>query len=87
MKETKSEPFLVLLALLCAIFHLIPIWMNLNVNLWHYSCNMDMIYIGIIKGERNEIRAFFSPLGASWPYIPFQSNLDESEQNFLALLM
>ena len=133
VEESRSEPFLVLLALLGALVHFIPIWMNLNKTLWHYSCmyhrynvfwslkvenlksepllvllllfsisfqfgpiwtNLCGIthvaskwYILIIKGRRNKIWAFFSPLGASWRYIPFHSNLDESERNFVALLM
>ena len=44
-------------------------------------------HILIIKGEINKIWAFFSPLGASWHYNTFHSNLEESERNFVELLM
>ena len=44
VEETKSEPYLVLLALLGAIIHFIPIWTNLNETLWHYSCSIENTY-------------------------------------------
>ena len=66
-----------------AIFQFGQIWMKLcgitNVT--------SKLYILIIKGERNKIWAFFSPPSASLRYIPFDSNLDESERKFVALLM
>ena len=43
-------------------------------------------YIRIFKAGRNEIGAFFSPLGTSWHYIPFHSILDKSERNFAAFI-
>ena len=59
--------------------------------IWTKLCGITHVtlklYVLIIKGKRNELRAFFSNLGASWRYIPIHSNLDESERNFVALSM
>ena len=44
VEETRSQPFLVLLALLGAIFHFIPIWTNMNETLWHNSCSIEMTF-------------------------------------------
>ena len=74
MEETKSEPFLVLLALFSISFQFGRIWTKL-CGITHIASKRHIL---IIKGGRNEIWAFLSPLGASWRYFSFHCNLDET---------
>ena len=71
-----------------SLFHFIPIWTNLNETQLPYSCDIEMIFFNVEKLKKIKSETFkilCAHLCAQ--LIPFHSNLDESEQNSLTLLL